>query len=140
MLGGIITAGLAFYAARGREHPAEIAAILSLSRRGVLLSALGLAMTVAFGLWLVRVANFGYTDSWLVAAYVLFFAALALGGATGAVPKRARLLAERLAAEGSGSTEELQALLYHRPSELLNHLSSLLMIAVLVLMVWRPGA
>lgn len=140
MLGGIMTAGLAFYAARGRERPAEIAAVLSLSRRGVLASGAGLVATVVFGLWLVHLGGFGYTDAWLIAVYALLAASLALGGASGAVPKRARLLAERLAADGSGPTEELHALLHHRPSELASHVSTLLMLAILVLMVWRPGS
>jgi uncharacterized membrane protein len=140
MLGGIIAAGLAYYGARRRERPSEIAAVLSLSRSGVLVGAVGFALTTGFGLWLVHLARHGYTEPWLVAVYALYGASNVLGGATGRVPKQARLLAERLAGEEDRSTDELHRLLRHRPSELLNHLSSLMMIAVLVLMVWRPGS
>jgi uncharacterized membrane protein len=139
MVGGIITAGLAYYAARRRERPSQIAAILLLSRHGVLVGAIGFVLTTGFGLWLVHVSRYDYTEPWLVAVYALFGASNVLGGATGGVPKRARLLAERLAHEGDRPTTELRRLLYHRPSEVLNHLSSALMLAVLVLMVWRPG-
>jgi len=140
MLGGILTAGLAYYAAKRRARPSEIAAILSLSRWGVLVGAIGFAWTTGFGLWLVHIARFSYTDPWLVAVYALFGTSNALGAVTGAVPKRARLLAERLAGEDDRPADELRRLLNHRPSEALNHLSTLLMLAVLVLMVWRPGS
>jgi uncharacterized membrane protein len=140
MIGGIIAAGLAYYAARRRERPSEVAATLLLSRSGVLVGAAGFALTTGFGLWLVHVARHSYTEPWLVAVYALYGASNVLGGATGRVPKRARLLAERLAAAEDRPTDELRRLLHHRPSELLNHVSSLLMLAVLVLMVWRPGS
>ena len=52
MLGGILTAGLAYYAARGREKPSEVAAVLSLSRLGVIVGGLGFAIVAGFGLWL----------------------------------------------------------------------------------------
>ncbi len=140
MLGGILAAGLAYYAARGREKPSEVAAVLSLSRLGVLVGGLGFAIVTGFGLWLVHLAGFGYTEPWLVAAYALFGVSNVLGGVTGAVPKRTRLLAERLAREGDRSTDELHRLLHHWPSEALNHLSTIAMLAVLVLMVWKPGS
>ncbi len=140
MLGGILTAGLAFYAARRRERPAEIAAILSLSRWGVLTGAVGFLIVTGFGLWLVDLGGFGYGADWLVATYVLFGVSNLLGAATGRAPKRARLLAERLALEGDRATDELRRLLRDRPSEVLNHVSTALMLAVLVLMVWRPGS
>lgn len=140
MLGGIITAGLAFYAARRRQRPSEIAAILSLSRWGVVTGAVGFLIVTAFGLWLVDLGGFGYGADWLVATYVLFGVSNLLGGATGRAPKRARLLAERLAAGDDPPTDELRRLLRDRPSEILNHLSTAMMLAVLVLMVWRPGS
>ncbi|MCC6223863.1 MAG: DUF2269 family protein [Thermoleophilia bacterium] len=140
MLGGIITAGLAFYAARRRRRPSEIAAILSLSRWGVVTGAVGFLLVTAFGLWLVTLGGFGYGADWLVATYVLFGVSNLLGGVTGRPLKRARLLAERLAASDDPPTDELHRLLRDRPAEILNHLSTALMLAVLVLMVWRPGS
>jgi hypothetical protein len=64
----------------------------------------------------------------------------ALGGVTARTRKRARLLAERLAAEGDRPGDEPRRLLHDRPSEVLNHVATLLALAVLVLMFWPPGS
>jgi uncharacterized membrane protein len=62
-----------------------------------------------------------------------------LGAIGGQRPKRARLLAERLAREGAGESPELRALLDHRVTRALNDVSGLLLVAILVLMVFKPG-
>jgi hypothetical protein len=63
-----------------------------------------------------------------------------LGALGGRTPKQARLLASRLAAEGKPASPELRRLLDDRRALALNYLSGLLVLAVLVLMVWKPGA
>ena len=66
--------------------------------------------------------------------------AASLGGFGGRAPKRARQLATRLAADGQPVSDELRGLLADRAALLANYASALLMIAILVLMVWKPGA
>jgi uncharacterized membrane protein len=95
---------------------------------------------LAFGFWLVDLAGHDLSEPWLVAALALFVFSIATGGAAGRVPREARELAERLAAEGDRPTSEPRRLLDHRPSLVLNTLSSLAALTVLVLMVWRPGS
>jgi type II secretory pathway component PulM len=56
------------------------------------------------------------------------------------VPKRARLLASRLADEGQPVSGELRALLGNRRAMVANYGSALLVLAIVVLMVWKPGA
>ena len=79
-----------------------------------------------------------YGDAWLDAAIALFIALSILGGIGGQRPKQARLLATKLAAEG-GDTAELRRLLDDRATLAINYVSALLVVAVLVLMIWRPG-
>jgi len=76
---------------------------------------------------------------WLRAAFVLFVAAAVLGGIGGRAPRQARELAARLAAEGKPATPELRALLDEPRARVVNYGSGLLVLAVLVLMVWKPG-
>jgi hypothetical protein len=57
---GIVLAGAAFEAARRRQQPAEIALLLSMTRIGVLVVAVGALLLAAFGLWLVHLGNWGY--------------------------------------------------------------------------------
>jgi hypothetical protein len=64
----------------------------------------------------------------------------ALGGAGGRSARRARERAEQLAGGGDQPDSELRALLAHRPSLLLSWASSGAVVAILVLMVWKPGA
>jgi uncharacterized membrane protein len=63
---------------------------------------------------------------------------MALGGIGGRTARHARYRAEELAAAGDRPDEELTALVRHRPSLILSYLSSILLLAIVVLMVWRP--
>ena len=140
LVAGTIVAGVAFETARRREAPAEIALLLGLSRIGVLLVALGTLLVLGFGLWLVDLGDWGYGAGWVDAAIGLFVAAVVLGGIGGQRPKRARKLAHRLASEGAPASAELRALLDNRAALAVNYLSALLLLGVLLLMVFKPGA
>ena len=133
-------AAVSFEAARRRKQPAEIALLLGLARSGALLALLGMVLVLAFGLWLVHLAHFGYGEGWIDAALGLLLTAVAIGAFGGRGPKRARRLAASLAAEGRPANEELQRLLSDPVSGLANYGSALLAVAIVALMVWKPGA
>jgi uncharacterized membrane protein len=135
---GIVLAGTAFESARRRERPAEIALLLGLTRIGVLVAAVGGLVLAIFGLWLVHLGHFGYGSGWVDAAIALYVVALALGGVGGRSPKQARVLAARLAVEGAASNEELRALLDDPSSRVCNYTSSVIVLAILALMVFKP--
>src|SRR5215216_5033126 len=113
---GIVVAGVAFEAARRRQHPGEIALLLGLTRVGVLLVVAGALLVLAFGLWLVDLEGVGYDAGWIQAAIGLYIVALALGGIGGQRPKQARRLASRLADAEEPATPQLRALLDDRLS------------------------
>src|SRR5207248_3849937 len=97
-------------------------------------------MTVAlgFGLWLVADLDFvKWSDGWVIAAVILWFVANALGTNGGRRDRRTRELAERLAAEGDQPSPELRASLRDPLSLALSWGSGLVVIAVLVLMIWK---
>lgn len=136
---GIVVAGAAFEAARRRERPADVALLLGLTRVGVLLVAVGGTLLPIFGLWLVHLGHFGYGSGWVSASIALYVVALALGGLGGQRPKRARLLATKLSAEGeAGVSGELRALLDDPLSRAANYGSLLLMVVIIALMVFKP--
>jgi hypothetical protein len=62
----------------------------------------------------------------------------ALGAAGGQRPKRARLLAERLAREDAPESADLRALLDDRVARALNYTSAALLLAIVALMVFKP--
>ena len=137
---GTAVAGVAFESARRRESPGEIALLLGLARIGALLVVSGMVLVLAFGLWLVHLGDWGYGAGWVDAAIALLVAAALLGAAGGQTPKRARLLASRLADDGRPASSELRALLRDRRVLAVNYGSALLILAIVVLMVWKPGA
>jgi hypothetical protein len=134
---GAVAAGILQVTALRRERPSEIALLLGVTRVAVALVVGGALATLAFGLALAgHLAQFG--DAWVDAAIALWVFAMATGGAGGRTARHARYLAERLAAEGDRPSEELRALVAHRPSLLLSYASTAAVAAILVLMVWKP--
>jgi uncharacterized membrane protein len=136
---GLAVAAVAQLSARRRRRPSEVALLLGAARTGVLLVALGAVLILVFGLWLTDLSGYGF-DGWVLAALVLFAVAVVLGGLGGQTPKRARRLAERLASGADEPSAELRALLRDPRADALNAAAAVAAVAVLVLMVWKPGA
>jgi uncharacterized membrane protein len=137
--GGAVAA-VSLEAARRRERSAEVAAVLGLARIGALLTGLGTVVLLVFGIWLVHLGHWRWGSAWISAALALLAAAAILGALGGRWPKEARLLATRLAAEGREDRAELRRLLDHPLSLALNYGAGLLGLAVLGLMVFKPGS
>jgi uncharacterized membrane protein len=97
-------------------------------------------LVFSFGLWLVHLGDWGYTAGWVDAALGLLAATILLGSLGGQRPKQARKLAVRLAADGASSSPELRALLDDRPTLAANYASALMLVAIIALMVFKPGA
>jgi uncharacterized membrane protein len=137
--GGAIAAALNLSALR-RDRPSEIVLLFGLIRIAVVAISIGTALAFVFGLWLVHEAGYGYGDGWVVAAILLLIVANALGGAGGKRDKRTTTLASELAASGDAPSAELQARVRDPISLALSYGSGLVLVAVLALMVWKPGA
>lgn len=137
-VGGILLAGVAFEVARRQDKPAEIALLLGLTRAGVLLVGVGTLLLGGFGLWLVHLGDFGYSTGWVDDSIALYLLALVLGTLGGQRPKQARHLAARLHAENAPVTNQLRGLLDDRLARVANYGSLLAILAILVLMVFKP--
>lgn len=136
---GIAVAAVAELAAARRERPSEVAAVLGTARWGVVLVAAGLVLAVAAGFWLLEETGYGF-DGWVQAALALVVVSFVAGGIGGQGPKRARVLAQRLAAEGDRPSPELTAALRSPRHAAFNWLATAAAVGILVLMVWKPGA
>ncbi len=121
-----------------RERPSEIALLLGLTRFAVIGIGIGLLLTLAIGLWLVDEAGYDYGDTWIVVSLVLWVIGSLLGGRGGRREKETRLLAMRLAAEGDVPSAELRARLRDPVTLAFSYGSGLAIVAVLVLMIWKP--
>jgi uncharacterized membrane protein len=140
LLGGSVTAAAFNVSALRRERPSEIATLLGLTRIAVFSIYAGVLLTIVFGLWLVHVRGYGYGDAWIVATLVLWVYSNAAGGVGGKREDNTRKLAERLAAQGDRPSSDLRARLRDPLTLALEYSSGLAIVAVLVLMIWKPGA
>ncbi|MBV8257143.1 MAG: DUF2269 family protein [Actinobacteria bacterium] len=136
--GGAVAGTLQLAAIR-RERPGEIAVLLRLTRVGVALVGAGALLTLGFGIGLAEHEGLGLSPAWIQAALALWVAAMALGGIGGRTARRARNLAEKLSEEDDRPSAELHALVAARGPLWASYASSLLLLAVLALMVWKPA-
>jgi uncharacterized membrane protein len=139
-LGAAVVALVLNVAALRRDRPSEIVLLLRLTARTNVGFGVGLLLLLVFGLWLVHDAGYGYGDGWIVAALVLFVLSNVFGAVGGERVKPAHQLAERLAAEGDEPSAELKARLRDPIVLFLDYGAAVLGFAVLVLMIWKPGA
>jgi uncharacterized membrane protein len=137
---GAVAVGALHALAARRERPSEIALFLGLTRPAVALVGIGALATLAFGAWLVDEDGFDWGDAWISSALVLWIVSVVLGGIGGRSARHTRYLAERLAADGDRPSEELRRALADPAARALNYGSFLAVVAVLAVMVWKPGS
>ena len=140
VLGGAVMAGIFNLAALRRERPSEVVLLFRLTRFAVTSISIGMVLTLAFGLWLVSDADYSWGEAWIILALVLWVAANALGGIGCKRDTRTRELAERLAAGGDAPSPELRARLRDPISLALSWGSGVVVVVILALMIWKPGA
>jgi uncharacterized membrane protein len=143
LLGGGVAAFVAFnVAAQLRERPSEIALLLRLAQVAVVTIISGALLTLVFGLWLVSASPYGYGfgQGWVIAAIALWVAGNVLGETAGKRDRKTHELAARLAAEGDAPSAELKARLRDPLTLSLTYAAGLVMLAILAVMIWKPGA
>ena len=138
---GAVVAAVGQLLALRRERPSEVALLLGTTRWGVALVGVGALLTIGFGAWLVADRPFwAFDQAWIEWAILLWVVSMVVGGLGGRPARHARELAQRLAAEGDRPSEELSRAVRDPRSLALSFLSGALIVAILVLMVWKPGA
>jgi len=140
VIGGAVIAGTFNFAALKRERPSEIAALFRLARVAVVAIGAGMGLTLVFGLWLAHNAGYDWGETWIVLALVLWVLSNAMGGIGGGREKRTRELAVFLSLERGAPSQELSARLRDPMWLALSWGSGVVVIAILALMVWKPGA
>ena len=140
VLGGAVFAGILNFFALRRDRPSEVVVLYGLIRYAAAAIGAGLVVTLALGLWLVEDVDYSWGDAWIVLALILWAVAGALGGQGGKRERKTRELAERLAAEGDAPSPELRARMRDPLTLALSWGSGLAVLAILALMIWKPGA
>jgi uncharacterized membrane protein len=120
--------------------PSEVVRIFRVVRVGDALIAIGMIGTIVFGIWLAF-DEYEIWDGWIIAALVLWLVAGAVGGRIGKIYNATRDRAAALLAEGQDAPNaELGVMLRSQRGLVLHTLMVLVTIAILVVMVYKPGA
>lgn len=137
---GAVMVGFVHASALRSDRPADIVVLLGLARIGVLVVVAGALGTLALGLALVaHLDEYAVGDAWILQSLFLWATSVVLGAAGGRPLRRARHLAQELASAGLATTPELRRALGHPLTLALNYASLLAALAVLALMLWKPG-
>ena len=140
LVGGSTAAGILNALAIRSERPSEAALLLRLIRYTLPMIFAGVLGTLLFGLWLWHDLGFGFGTGWIWAALVLWVVASALGGRGGRHQEQVREAAEQEAAAGDTMSAELRARLRDPKALAVNYAAGAATIAVLVVMIWKPGS
>jgi uncharacterized membrane protein len=143
LIGGIVVAGILNFVAIGKQRrPSEIALLYRLILPAVASIGIGLLLTLAIGLWLVPESpwNYSYGDAWVITALVLWVLGSWLGNAGGKHQRRTREIAQELAARDDVATPELIARVRNPVWLAMSYASGLAALALLGIMIWKPGA
>ena len=140
LVGGSVTAAILNVMAIRSAKPSDTAALLGLIRKALPLIFVGVLGTLLFGIWLWHDLGFGIGTGWIWAALVFWALASALGGRGGRHQDHVRELAEKEAAAGDTMSGELRAMLRDPKALAFNYGAGAATLAVLVLMIWKPGS
>ncbi len=103
---------------------------------------IGAGGTIVLGIWLAfSVGDYDIWDLWIIAAIVLWVVAAAVGQRTGVAYMQGMTKAQELQAAGqSGPNAELLALNRTQNGLVMHALASLVVLLILIVMIWKPGA
>ena len=142
MVGGTVLYWTILVAGWKVDRPSIAAAFFRVARPVDLLVPAASVVALGLGIWLaIYVDGYEVWDPWILAAIALWVVFVLAGSRTGKVFGRAGERARELVAGGRDtSSTELNALLLSREGLAFHTLSSVAVLAILVLMIWKPGA
>jgi len=126
----------------GNGSPQRASAYFRLAAIGGPLIAAGAGLTLVLGIWLaIDLDAYHPWDGWIIAAIVLWAIGGATGSRVGAHYSGLQELVDRLAAaDGDEPNAELAARLSDTKVRTLHAITIVAFVAVLVLMIFKPGA
>lgn len=127
---------------RNLAVPSDVARMFRVSRVGDAAIAVGSIGTLVFGVWLAIDSDaYQVWDGWVIAALVLWVLSMATGSRTGAVYNAVRDRARALVAEGRDAPDsELSGMLRSSRGPAFHTANVVLIVALLVVMIYKPGA
>ena len=125
----------------GDGRPQRASAFFRVAAIGGPLIGAGAGLVLLFGVWLaIDLDAYQVWDGWIIAAIVLWAIGGYTGSKVGAHYTSLQELVDKLAAEGNEPNAELAAKLSDRSIRTLHAINVIAFTAILVLMIFKPGA
>ena len=142
LVAGIILFWVMIVAVRRIDTPGDTLRLGPVAKIGNATVGAGMGGTIVFGVWLAfSYGRYDIWDGWILAALVLWFVGAALGRRTGEAYMQGPKLAQELESAGrSGPSPELLAVNRTSQGLLMQTLTSLVVLAIIIDMIWKPGA
>jgi uncharacterized membrane protein len=141
-IAGLVLFWVLIVAGRNIDTPEPILRMEPVGRVGNVAVGVGVLGTIVLGIFLaLSYGDYDVWDGWIIAAIVLWLAAAAVGSRTGAEYTKPLTKARELASAGqTGPNAELLALNRTQRGLVLHSVTSLIGLALVVDMIWKPGA
>ncbi len=141
-VGGIVLFWVLIVAGRNVDTPEATIRMEPVAKVGNAAVGIGAGGTLLLGIWLaLSYGGYDLWDGWIIAAIVLWIAAAAVGRRTGEEYMKPLEKARDLSTAGqTGPNPELLALNRTQRGVTLHAVTSLIALALLVVMIWKPGA
>jgi hypothetical protein len=142
LVAGIILFWVIVMAVRRIDTPADTLRLGPVAKVGNATVGVGMGGTIVFGVWLAfSFGDYDIWDGWVLAALILWFVGAELGRRTGAAYMQGPVRAQELEAAGqTGPNPELLAINRTQTGLLMHTLTSLVVLAIIIDMIWKPGA
>ena len=142
LVAGIVLFWVLIVVGRRIDTPAETLRLGPIAKVGNATVGVGMGGTIVFGVWLAfSYGGYEIWDGWILAALVLWFVGAGLGRRTGEAYLEGPRMAQELEAAGqTGRSPELLALNRTQTGLLMHTLTSLVVLAIIIDMIWKPGA
>jgi uncharacterized membrane protein len=142
LVAGMILFWVIVVAVRRIDTPADTLRLGPMAKVGNATVGAGMGGTILFGVWLAfSFGGYDIWDGWILAALALWFVGAELGRRTGAAYMQGPVLAKELEAAGqTGRSAELLAVNRTQTGLLMHTLTSLVVLAIIIDMIWKPGS
>jgi uncharacterized membrane protein len=142
LVGAVVALWVVVLRARAGDRPAAIEPPLRMVPVLQPMTAIGGVGTLVFGIWLaISLDAYDPWDGWIIASLVLWVVAAVTGETAGARYKRAGARAAELSrSAGDVPDAELTAMARDSRGLAMHAVASVAAVAILVLMIWKPGA
>jgi hypothetical protein len=141
LVGGEVVFSTMIAALWGTDSTGRVASFMTLSRVGTVMVLAGSAGTIVFGVWLaISREPYDLWDGWVIAAIVLWAISAGLGQRAGTGYGKTAMEAAKLAESGSATSPAVADTFGASRAFWLHVASTAIIILILIIMIWKPGA